>query len=243
VIKFFKNTKELASAFCNELLKLSQTKEKFTIALSGGSTPKLIFQLLADDYKTKINWNKIHLFWGDERCVSPDNEDSNFGMTKKNLLDFLNIPEENVYRIKGEADPELEAKRYSEEIKKYVDSKNGLPSFDLFMLGLGEDGHTASIFPDQIYILESKNICEVAVHPLTGQKRITLTDKVINNSSEVIFLVTGENKALMLKKILIEKNKIYPAEFIAPKDGILVFYVDSDAAKLLNNDESIELDK
>lgn len=234
-MKVFKNTKELALAFCDELLKLNQNKKKFTIALSGGSTPKIIFRLLANEYKTKVNWNKIHLFWGDERCVPPDDIESNYGMTKKYLLDFVDIPDENIHRIFGEDDPESEAKRYSEEIKSNVASKNGLPCFDLVMLGLGEDGHTGSIFPNQMKLLHSEKICEVAVHPSTGQKRITLTGKVINNSNEVIFLVTGENKASILKKILIEKKKTFPAEFIKPVNGSLKYFVDSESAKLLKD--------
>jgi len=234
MIKIFEDKSELAIAFCEELMKLSKTKEKFCIALSGGSTPKIIFQTLARDYKLKINWNKIYLFWGDERCVPTDDNESNYGMTKKYLLDFIDIPEKNVYRIRGENDPESETKRYSEEIKSIVSPKNSLPSFDLVMLGLGKDGHTASIFPNQSRLLNSERICEVAIHPSTSQKRITLTGKVINNADSLIFLVTGKNKASILKKLLTEKNRTLPAEFIQPHNGSLKFYIDEAAAQLLN---------
>jgi len=234
MVKIFKDKSELAIAFCDELMKLSNEKENFFLALSGGSTPEIIYEILSKEYKQKINWNKIHLFWSDERCVHPDDVESNYGMAKKYLLDFIDIPEENVHRIKGENNPELEAERYSKEISKIVNPKNGLPRFDIMMLGIGEDGHFASIFPDQMHLLKSNKICEVAVHPSSGQKRITLTGNVINNSEQVSFLVTGKGKAGILKKILLEKNKIYPAEFIMPVYGKLEYYIDSEAAELLD---------
>lgn len=234
MIKVFKNKSELAISFCEELLRLSEAKEKFFLSLSGGSTPGIIFKTLAYVYKQKIKWDNLHLFWSDERYVPPENDESNYGMTKKFLLDFVDIPEENVHRIKGEDDPELEARRYSNEIQKTVSSVNAFPKFDLVMLGIGEDGHTASIFPDQMHLLNSDKICEVAVHPSTQQKRITMTGKVINNSDTVIFLITGKSKAEILKSILEEKKKIYPAEFIMPVYGKLEYYIDSEAAEFLD---------
>jgi 6-phosphogluconolactonase len=234
MLKIFRNKSELAIYFCEELLKISDEKEKLFVALSGGSTPKIIFDALAKDYKEKINWSKIHLYWSDERCVPTDDAESNYGMTKKHLLDFVNIPEENVHRIKGESEPEFEAKRYSEEIKETVRLINELPRFDLVMLGIGEDGHTASIFPDQRHLLNSNKICDVAVHPLNGQKRITLTGKVINNSRIVIFLLTDRSKSDILRKVYQENKKIYPAEFINPVNGELNYLVDEEAASLLN---------
>jgi 6-phosphogluconolactonase len=234
MVKIFKDKSELAIAFCDELMKLSNEKEKFYFALSGGSTPEIIYEMLSKEYKQKINWKKIHLFWSDERCVHPDDVESNYRMAKKYLLDFIDIPGENVHRIKGENNPELEAERYSEEISNIVNTENGLPRFDIMMLGLGEDGHTASVFPDQMHLLDTDKICEVAVHPSSGQKRITLTGNVINNSEQVSFLVTGKGKAEILKKILLEKNKIYPAEFIYPLNGNMNYFVDKEASLSLN---------
>ncbi|MBK9098567.1 MAG: 6-phosphogluconolactonase [bacterium] len=234
MIKVFKSKSELANYFCVELHKLSSTKAKIFIALSGGSTPKIIFEILASNYKEKINWEKLHLFWSDERCVPPTDDESNFGMTKKYLLDKIKIPEGNIHRIKGENDPETEAKRYTGEIEKIIESANGFPKFDLVMLGIGEDGHTASIFPDQIYLLDSDKVCDVAIHPSTGQKRITITGKVINNSDAVRFLVTGESKSGIIQKILEERKKIYPAEFINPLSGNLHYYIDKEASVLLD---------
>lgn len=233
MINIYRDKHELAIAFCEELLKLRKNQEQFNIALSGGSTPKIIFEELSKNYKDKFDWNEIHFYWGDERCVPPDDTESNYGMTKKYLLDHINIPRENIHRIKGENDPVIEAERYSDEIKILVNSKNGLPNFDLVMLGLGEDGHTASIFPDQMNLLHSEKICEVATHPSTGQKRITLTGKVINNSRAVTFLVTGERKSETLNKVLKEKDESLPATYIQPFNGSLKYFVDESAARLL----------
>ena len=177
------------------------------------------------------------MFWGDERCVPPDNSESNFGMTKKYLLNFIDIPEKNVHRIYGENNPETEMIRYSEEIKKIVPSKNGFPDFNLIILGLGEDGHTASIFPDQMQVLDSYKICEVTIHPQTSQKRITLTGKAINNSERIVFLITGIGKEEIVKKVIEERKKIFPAEFINPVSGKLQYFIDSNAASLLNKRE------
>jgi 6-phosphogluconolactonase len=234
MIKIFDDKSQLSRAFCEEIIKLTNEKDNFSLVLSGGSTQKDIFKILATDYRSIIDWEKIHLFWGDERCVPPDHEESNYGITKKYLLDFIDIPEKNIHRVKGEYNPEREAERYSKDIVKSVSSENGMPCFDVIMLGLGEDGHIASIFPDQTNLLNSEKICEVATHPSSNQKRITLTGKVINNSKRIIFLVAGKSKAEILKKIINEKNKIYPAEFIELVDGSLDFFIDSDAAELLD---------
>ncbi len=237
MVKIFSIKSELALYFCDELVKMVSQKNEFFLCLSGGSTPEIIFQTLSKEYKNKIDWTKVHLFWGDERCVPPDNSESNFGMTKKYLLNFIDIPEKNVHRIYGENDPETEMIRYSEEIKKIIPSKNGFPDFDLIILGLGEDGHTASIFPNQMNVLHSENICEVAIHPSTERKRITITGNVINNAKEITFLVTGESKSEILKKVLVEKNNNLPAEFINPVSGKLQYYIDLNAASLLNKRE------
>ena len=234
MLTIFKNKTELSRFFCEELLKLTLEKESIFFALSGGNTPKIIFQTLVKDFKAIIDWKKIHLFWGDERCVHPEDEESNFGMTKKFLLDYIDIPEKNVHRIRGEENPEKEAIRYTNEIKKYVPFYKELPLFDLMMLGLGEDGHTASIFPNQKHLINSDKICEVAVHPVSGQKRITLTGTVINNAKRIIFLATGGNKSGVIKELLEgkEKNK-YPAAYINSIHGRTDYFMDKQAAKLL----------
>jgi len=242
MIKIFNNSAELTSAFCDKLLNLSSKKDKVFISLSGGSTPRMIFKALAENYKNKIDWKKVYLFWGDERCVSPDDEQSNFGMTKELLLNHINIPPENIHRIKGEEKPEQEAVRYSKEILEVVSIKNNLPNFDLMVLGIGEDGHTASIFPDQLQLLNSKNICEVSVKSDTKQKRITLTGNVIKNSDIIIFLAVGDNKSHIIKEIIEGEEKSrskYPAANIHPASGSLYFYMDKAAAKYLTKSKII----
>lgn len=236
MIKIFSNKIELALFFCDELAKLVSQKDEFFLCLSGGSTPEIIYQTLSKKYKTKIDWNKVNLFWGDERCVPPGSDQSNYGMTKKYLLNFIDIPIKNIHYINGENDPESEAIRYSEETKKIVPLKNEYPNFDVVMLGLGEDGHTASIFPDQMEVIESDKLCEVTLHPSTRQKRITLTGKIFNNAERVIFLVTGKSKASIVKKVLQERRKVFPAEFIQPVSGELDFFLDSDSADLLDDE-------
>lgn len=242
MIKIFNNSTELTSAFCDKLLNLSSNKDKVFISLSGGSTPRMIFKALAENYKNKIDWKKVYLFWGDERCVSPDDEQSNFGMTKELLLNHINIPPENIHRIKGEEKPEQEAVRYSKEILDVVPIKNNLPNFDLMVLGIGEDGHTASIFPDQLQLLNSKNICEVSVKSDTKQKRITLTGNVIKNSDIIIFLAAGDKKSQIIKEIIEGEEKSrskYPAANIHPVSGSLYFYMDKAAAKYLTKSKII----
>ncbi|GAB4298666.1 MAG: 6-phosphogluconolactonase [Ignavibacteriaceae bacterium] len=235
-IIIFENKTALAVAFCEELIRLLIDKKKFYMALSGGSTPQIVYHLLAEQYRNKVDWNKIHFFWGDERCVPPDDEQSNFGMTKKILLNHIHISESNIHPIDGNNIPEKETKRYSEEISKFVKFKNELPGFNLIMLGIGRDGHTASIFPDQMNLIDSEKICETAVHPQSGQKRITLTGTVINNADNVIFLVTGKDKAEILKELVEKRSESenkYPAAKIKPAGGNLKYFADREAAALL----------
>jgi 6-phosphogluconolactonase len=227
---------ELAEKFAEELMVIISEKEKsgepFTMALSGGTTPELLYSVLGDHFSASVNWNNVHFFWGDERCVLPESAESNYGMTSRALLRKIKIPDENIHRIHGENDPYKEAKRYSQEIKKFTAEKNGFPVFDLIILGLGEDGHTASIFPSSGHLLNSDNICEVAFHPVSQQRRITLTGKVLNNAAIVSFLVTGSKKAEIVGSIINRRKSAsnFPASAIVPTDGRLSWYLDSEAA-------------
>ncbi|MEO8232203.1 MAG: 6-phosphogluconolactonase [Ignavibacteriota bacterium] len=234
--KIFSSLDELSEYFSNYLSnQVDLSNDKFNLVLSGGSTPKYIFQYLASYFKEKIDWNKINIFWGDERCVPPDNLESNFKMADESLLSKINIPEKNIFRIKGEEKPEKEAERYSKVIEQNIPLKNSKPRFDLIMLGLGEDGHTASIFPDQLSLLEEENICSVSVHPVTKQNRITLTGKVINNAKNIVFIATGKNKGKIVSEILNNKNhnKKYPADFIKTINGNMIWLLDESATSLL----------
>jgi len=238
-IKIFPTPYELAENFAEEIVSLiKESNEKgmpFTVALSGGSTPGLLFSLLGDHFAKSVSWEAVHFFWGDERCVSPDNKESNFGLTKGKFLDKIEIPSSNIHRIRGEEDPVSEALRYSDEILTFTDSRDGLPLFNLFILGLGDDGHTASIFPGQTELLKSGKICEVVSHPFSHQQRITITGKVINNSDRITFLVTGKNKAGIVENIINKRPDAlnFPAYFIVPVYGKLTWFVDKEAAALL----------
>jgi 6-phosphogluconolactonase len=239
MIHIYKTQEETVIQFAKYLISLVNENVKknknFNIALSGGNTPQILFKLLKENYSKIIDWNFVHFYWGDERCVLPDSEDSNYGHAFKLFLNSNEIPKQNIHRIMGEANPRIEAKRYSDEILKNIPVKNNLPLFDFIILGLGTDGHTASIFPNQMELLNSNNICEVAAHPATKQKRITLTGNVINNANNISFLVTGKSKAEVIANIFEKKNnyKNYPASYIKPIDGNLIWFLDKDASESL----------
>jgi 6-phosphogluconolactonase len=239
IVKIYASPSELAEKFAEEMADMiarSAKKNKpFTLSLSGGSTPELLFTILSENYAKSIQWKYVHIFWGDERCVAPDNAESNFGMTKRLLLDKIKIPDDNIHRIKGEDDPCKEAMRYSEEILTFTRKRDGLPLFDLILLGLGEDGHTASIFPGHPELLFSDKICDVAYHPVSLQKRITMTGKVINNAEALTFLVAGKKKEVVVEKMFKKdpSSLNYPASYIVPVYGSLTWFIDSEAANLL----------
>lgn len=232
-LKIFTDNPEVASEFAkcfrDHINNLDQ--DVINVCLSGGSTPKLLFQELAANHSDSIEWSRVHFFWGDERCVAPEDEQSNYGECKKLLLDKINIPITNIHRVIGESDPTSEADRYGETIKDHVAiGESGLPEFDVIMLGMGGDGHTASIFPHQMELLTSKKICEVAVHPESGQKRVTITGPVINAAKFVVFLITGGGKADVLATVRDGSGKQYPATHVRPESGELCFFLDEAAA-------------
>jgi 6-phosphogluconolactonase len=239
-VKIFSTVENLSLYFAQTLAEyVSKTPEDrfFSLALSGGSTPKVVFEFITPNFKNKINWSKVIIFWGDERCVSPESDESNYKTASESLLNHIPIPDANIFRIKGEEDPDTEAKRYSEIVSKLIPSSNGIPQFDLIMLGLGEDGHTASIFPNNIHLFDSRNLFEVSKHPVTKQKRITATGKIINNSKAVCFLATGKNKSEKVYQILEKKSKwnFYPASLVDPKKGELIWLLDNHSAEKLSS--------
>ncbi|GAB4133521.1 MAG: 6-phosphogluconolactonase [Ignavibacteriales bacterium] len=227
-IKYFPSIEELSDYFA-ELLKtnVELKSEHFSLALSGGSTPKNIYKRLAEKYSTLIDWNKIDFYWSDERCVPPNSDESNFKMANETLFKKLSIPENNIYRIKGEENPELEAKRYSDLLESKLLDVSKKQSFDLLMLGVGEDGHTASIFPNQLYLFNESKNCAVSIHPQTFQERITLTGKVINNAKLICVIVAGRNKSNILNEIFNNKSRqnIYPIELVKPDNGKLIWLI------------------
>ncbi len=234
-INIFENIDDLSTFFARQLIKRIQNIPEgqfFSMALSGGSTPKAVFQSLALNFGNQIAWGKIRIFWGDERCVAPENKESNYRMAKESLLDQVPIPVNNIFRIKGEANPSYEADRYAKVVSQHVSSQNNIPQFDFMMLGLGDDGHTASIFPGNLRLFSSDKLFEVAEHPQTKQKRITATGKLINQALTVAFLASGDSKSAMVSTVLDRKKEWekLPASLVHPKNGELFWLLDEKAA-------------
>lgn len=192
---------DTARAIVRRLLALIDVADKpyFHLALSGGTTPAHMFDVWVDEFAAQTPWKRLRLYWVDERCVPPTDAESNYGMTKKHLLDKVAMPSEQVFRIYGEADAQAEAVRYARMVAQSgMPMQDGFPIFDAILLGAGDDGHTSSIFPDRMELLQSPHSYVVAVHPTSGQKRIALTGEPIVRSPHVLFLMTGEGKRPVL---------------------------------------------
>jgi 6-phosphogluconolactonase len=209
------------------------------VAISGGSTPKVMFELLADPaqpYLARVPWAQLQLFWVDERCVPPDHPESNYGMTRAAMLDKVPLPEANVHRMEGELDPELAASRYESEIRNTFKLEGAeTPTFDLILLGLGPDGHTASLFPHTDGLNEMSRICFANHVPQKDTWRLTLTWPVITQGREVAFLIEGEEKVDMVRTVFTGPYdpESYPAQLIRPASGRLTLLLDAAAAALL----------
>ncbi len=238
-IKVFKNSDDIG-CFIGELLVKDTlaipNDGNYSVLLSGGSTPKAIFSYLAEKYHQSIQWHLWNVFWGDERCVPPSDSESNYRMAKEMLLSKVDISPDHVFRIRGEDKPAQEAMRYASLVSDHLPSRDGIPVFDLVFLGLGDDGHTASIFPDQLQLFDSEKFFEVATHPTTRQTRITATGRIINQASKIVFVVTGQAKADVVSQIIERKNgwEELPASLINPECGELLWLLDEHAASELN---------
>jgi 6-phosphogluconolactonase len=236
-------TQAVADFFVENASKAIVERGIFNVLLSGGSTPRGVYLRLAESHLTsKIAWGKIHLFWGDERCVSPDDVNSNYRMVRENLLEHVTIPAGNVHRIKSELEPERAATQYEEEMRNFFFPKRQeeaeIPAFDLILLGMGLDGHTASLFPGDEAISEVSKWVLAVEHtkpPPPLVPRVTVTPVLINTGREVIFLVTGEEKAARLERVLSDPYTPdrLPAQIIKPKNGRLTWFLDEAAASRL----------
>ncbi|MEE9172505.1 MAG: 6-phosphogluconolactonase [candidate division NC10 bacterium] len=211
---------------------------RFAVALSGGSTPRALFTLLATDpFKQRVPWPKVHLFWGDERCVPPDHPESNYRMARDTLLDQAPISAQNIHRMPAEdEDCARAAAAYEQTLRAFFEGVAGeLPCFDLILLGMGEDGHTASLFPGTAALAETERLVAPTYVEKLGTYRLTLTAPVINHAAHVAFLVAGESKASVLREVLEGERdpQRLPSQLIQPSRGRLVFIVDRAAAKEL----------
>jgi 6-phosphogluconolactonase len=209
------------------------------IAISGGSTPKAAFQLLADPnepWRSRMPWDCLDLYWVDERCVPPDAADSNYRMTREALLDHVPLRPEQIHRMEGELAPELAANRYESELRNSFRLEGAeSPRFDLIALGMGDDGHTASLFPHTQAIHELTRLVTANHVPQKETWRITLTWPVIDHASSVFFLIAGQDKAAVLKEVLTGPRdpERLPSQLIWPASGILTLILDRAAAALL----------
>jgi len=236
------NTDALARQAAHRLAELSRgairSSGRFTLVLSGGSTPKRLYERLADaEFSGKLDWGSIHIFWGDERCVPPDHPESNYGMAFRSLIDRVPLPPRNVHRIPGEMKPQQAATGYEKELRTFFFPRcaeaPGVPGFDLILLGMGEDGHTASLFPKSAALHEQKRWVLAVEKP--GSWRVTLTPRVINAARDIFFLVSGSEKAGCLKEVLHGPYRPdeLPAQAIRPVSGRLRWMIDAEAARLL----------
>lgn len=224
-----------ARFFATQILRVLKSKERCTVALSGGSTPALLYErLLCPDLAETVPWTKVDFFVSDERCVDHESNESNYGNAQRRLFEPLNLSRGNLHPTENQGqDPEKSAQEYETLIKKLLPERNGVPCFDLIFLGMGPDGHTASLFPDSPALLEESKLVVSNFVEKLDSKRITFTFKLINNAERVIFLVAGKDKAEALKGVLEEKRSVFPSERIKPHNGTLYWFVDRDAAGLL----------
>jgi 6-phosphogluconolactonase len=226
---------DLHATVASALAGMLQGKGEISLALSGGSTPGAVYALLgAAPLSTSVPWSNIHVFWGDERCVPPTSPDSNYRMARESLLDRISIPADNVHRIKGEDSPDRAAALYDNELRQFFRTHPGeFPRFDIVLLGLGADGHTASIFPGTAAETERHRFV-IAVQPsAVATQRVTMTLPVINNAANIVFVVSGGAKADIVRDIFMGEEGKYPAQRVKPGNGKVHWYVDRDAARHL----------
>ncbi len=212
----------------------------FFVALSGGNTPQELYRLLAtDEFRAQVDWAKVQLFWGDERAVPPDHPESNYGMARRELLLRAPVPPGNVHRMEAER-PNLgrAAQDYEEILRRFLPlDLRGFPRFDLILLGMGADGHTASLFPGTRRLRDTSRWVSTPLHPKFGSRRITLTVPVLNAAHRVLFLVTGAEKAATLREVLEDTHDPpLPAQLVTVPGGQREFLADEAAASLLGRD-------
>ena len=223
----------IARSWCEQVQRAAANRRVFSVVVSGGSTgPALYGEEAASEWGERIPWEWVHVFWADERCVPPDHEESNYRIVSSFLLEHIAIPEKNIHRIRGEKDPVEESARYEKEIQDHQELRKGDANlFDWIFLGVGLDGHTASLFPEQETLLHTPNLCGIARHPQTDQIRITLTPSAMNRSHRITYHVTGRGKARVVSDLLskpLEKN-YYPTAHIKGE-----WYLDHGAASHLS---------
>jgi 6-phosphogluconolactonase len=228
-VNIYKDSYSACYQVAKDLKELNE--DSACIAISGGTTPTVLFHIMNLEFKSS-DFSNLKFFWVDERFVEKDSEESNFGNFSRILIDNDIISNNQVFPMYKKHSSDKTIIILNKQIKKQVDYQNDLPSFDLLILGLGDDGHTASLFPNNLEALDSNQVIIKTIHPKSKQERLTLTKNVINNSKRIIFLCVGEAKALMVNQVLVKKNKNLPATYIEG-DNSLKWYLDSKAATLI----------
>nr|WP_319394894.1 6-phosphogluconolactonase [uncultured Desulfobacter sp.] len=241
--KIFDTAAGVIESLATDLKNYSLQKSPVHISLSGGSTPRMLFKRLSQKpYSTDINWTDLHFWWGDERCVMPTDPESNFGGANTLLFSRVSIPAGNIHRIWGENDPHKEAQRYAKEMTDTIPLHDGVPVFDWILLGVGQDGHTASLFPGKTNYGE-QNLAIVAPHPQSGRLRVSKTATVLKAAKRITYLVLGSGKQDIVNEIHIHpaQNLPYPAARIRSEKGETQWYLDKDAAqKIVQGDMTHE---
>lgn len=238
-VHIFKDLEELsqlaAELFVSQSVQSIADRDHFLVALNGGSTPNRLFQLLATDFRKRVDWSKVQVFWGDERCVPPDDPGSSYGQARETLLKHVAIPEMNIHRVEGELGPVGASVDYAVTLKRFASSPTDWPRFDLVYLGMGEDGHTASLFPGSPVEVSKPTMPVTAHYQDRPANRVTLTPVVFNDARMIAFMATGEKKAQTLAEVLSDRYnpELYPAQRIHPTNGRLTWLVDEAAASRL----------
>jgi 6-phosphogluconolactonase len=245
IIRVFPDSEAVSRAAAGEFVRAATeavaARGRFTVALSGGSTPQRLYQILAEaPFRDRVDWGKVEVFWGDERSVPPDHKDSNFRMAREALLDRVPLPAANVHRLEAErADRDAAARDYQAVLVRTfgVPADGEPPAFDLILLGMGPDGHSASLFPDTTALGEMKRWVVVNYVPKFATERVTLTYPILNRAREVLFLVAGADKAEPLHDVLEgpPDARRLPSQAIRPTAGKLLWYVDRKAAARLTH--------
>ena len=238
-IRIFKDSEKLsqhaANIFTAQAAQAINERKRFLVVLNGGSTPTRLFQLLATEYREKIEWAKVHTFWGDERCVPPDDAGSSYGQARDMFLNHVPIPDSNIHRVNTSLSPAEAASDYAFILSQFSNSPLPVSRFDLIYLGMGEDGHTASLFPGSPVNVTELTLPVTAHYQDRPANRVTMTQLVFNQARMIVFMATGEKKAVTLAEVLSDRYnpELYPAQRIDPKNGELIWLVDEDAASKL----------
>jgi 6-phosphogluconolactonase len=229
-------SRDAAGRFLDDFRECVPARGRFAVALSGGSTPRTFYSLLASDpCRKEVDWTKVHVFWADERCVPPDDRESNYRLVFETLLSAVPVPAENIHRVRGETSPEEAARLYDEELRAFFRGGQ-VPVFDLAVLGAGVDGHTASLFPGSEALRESSRLAVPVRTSAVRTGRVTLTLPVLNNAAHVLVLVSGLSKASVVREIFEAGNaKHLPAGLLRPVNGTLEWFLDRDAASLVRS--------